>query len=681
MFIEEMTRYLARPHAATGAIALDDALLARVGELEPNARRALSLVVAAGMPIARGLLAIATELEPSEHARHIATLRDARLVRVHGGRQDDAIEPYHDRVREAVLGHLESGERRSLHAALGAVLEAHGAGPELLFHHFALAHDADRASRYAEAAAEAATRALAFDRAAALYRSALEVGGDEPERRRRLLTALGDRLTCAGRSKAAAESFLAAAGTGRVDPRERLELERRAAEQFLMGGHVAEGLAATRGVLRAFGLSLPTSRLSALAKLGWYRLRLGAHPLTWGARRDQPGLDAIARVDACWSVGAGLGMVDSVRSMLFVYQGALLALETGDEIRIARALAAGAVAEAGLGRREHAARLTSACQRAVTSDGSERARFYGSLATLATRFFLDNDWRGSIDETREAQRSWESSGRTEGWEADIVEQFACWSLDNSGRLAELRARVVPRIRSAQRAGNRFVEVNFRTQFVVLYLLRDEADEARADVEDAIASWLPGSTDFGNQDYLALRSVTYVALYSGDLRAAERLLPRWRAYFGSLMSRVVFLRQDALAFVGSIALARAAAAHAKGDALETRARIREARRAADEADALPLPMAHAYALRLRAGIHAVQGESDGARAVLFEALRDAESRGTELEAACIRWRLADLVAGDEGKRLREMAEQWMASQGARVPERLVAAILPGWRHPG
>jgi serine/threonine protein kinase len=678
MFIEELVRYLAQPNARTGAVALDDALWARVASLAPEARQVLALVAAAGMPIAQGTVADAAGIPFTSLAEHAATLHAAKLVRLRGGRPDDPVEPFHDRVREAVYARVDARERASMHAALGHALEGRRAGPELLFRHFAAANDAARAARYAEIAAENAARALAFDRAAALYENALALGGADPTHRRRLLTSLGDALTDAGRSKEAAESFLAASATRDAPPNERLELLRRAGEQFLMSGHLEPGLAATREVLGAFGLSLPTSRLVALARVGWYQLRLGLAPLAWPARRaDEVGAHDAARMDLCWSVGAGLGLVDSVRSMLFLDLGALLALARGDEARIARALGAAAVGEAGLGRRAAAERLGAACRRAAESEGSSRARFYGALTTLTHRFFLDNDWHGCLDESHEALRLWRASGHVEGWEADVVEQFACWSLDNIGSFRELRERVPAKIRAARRAGNRFIEVNFRTQFVHLQLTRDRPAQARRDVEDAIASWPRVDGEFANQDYLALRNLTYVALYAGDVSRATAMLPTWQRYFASLLRRVTFLRQDALWFVGAIALARAAAAREANDPRENARRLRDAGRAADDLARIDLPMARASMLHLRAAIAHGRGDEGAAIDLLREALRHADARGTVLNAACLRARLGAIVGGDEGRALRRACDEWMREQDVQAPERLIGAVLPGF----
>jgi hypothetical protein len=436
--------------------------------------------------------------------------------------------------------------------------------------------------------------------------------------------------------------------------------------------------------LAEFKLKLPAAGLGALSRLGWRQLRLGLKPLTWTPRREHD-LDADARalLDVYWSVGAGLSLVESVRGMLFVFGGALLSLESGDEARIARALSTAAIAEAGLGNRDRAQRLAVACRRAAESHGSQRARFYAEMAQHSGAFLLDNDYRACLDGTEKAIRIWRASGRAAaGWEWDASEQFACWSLDNLGRWRALCERVPARIRAAQRAGNRFMEVNFRAFFTCLHLAPDRPDEARREVEDAIASWLPGSDEFGNQHYLALRSRSFVTLYAGDVDAtAPALDGEWARFFRSLMRHVLILRQDGLMLVSQLALARAVQAQQRRQMSVAQRHARAARRALARLSRITLPRARAAALRLRAGLAAFAGDDAAALQHLRAALRVADEMGTALDGAAIRLRLGALVGGSEGAALTRAGHAVMADEDAVNPARLTAALLPGWPHPG
>jgi hypothetical protein len=89
--------------------------------------------------------------------------------------------------------------------------------------------------RQAGLAGDKAGRALAFDRAASFYRHALAlspVSANARAWREGLATALAN----AGRPVDAAEAYLGAAAD--AEGLLRVELQRRGAEQFLIGGHM-----------------------------------------------------------------------------------------------------------------------------------------------------------------------------------------------------------------------------------------------------------------------------------------------------------------------------------------------------------------------------------------------------------------------------------------------------------
>jgi len=60
-------------------------------------------------------------------------LRATQLLRSLEADRPDRVVPYHDRIRETVLGFIDPIRRRELHLRLAAVLEALGEGdPDLL---------------------------------------------------------------------------------------------------------------------------------------------------------------------------------------------------------------------------------------------------------------------------------------------------------------------------------------------------------------------------------------------------------------------------------------------------------------------------------------------------------------------------------------------------------------------
>ena len=102
-------------------------------------------------------------------------------------------------------------ELRECHQRLAIALDASGrADPERLAAHFQASRRPTSAAEYAATAAANASEALAFDRAATLYRFALtlreEAGLDEGNP----MVSLGDALANAGRGSEAARAYLAA---------------------------------------------------------------------------------------------------------------------------------------------------------------------------------------------------------------------------------------------------------------------------------------------------------------------------------------------------------------------------------------------------------------------------------------------------------------------------------------
>src|SRR5262249_21096837 len=156
--------------------------------------------------------------------------------------------------------------------------------------------------------------------------------------------------------------------------------------------------------------------------------------------------------------------------------------------------------------------------RAAESEGSGLALFFPELMEAVHQFVLENNWRASHEAGRRALERWNAAGRGGSWEADFAETWVFWSLASMGRFDELRRLIPPRVRAAQQAGNRFMEVSLRTFFAQLGMYDDDPDGGEREAEDAIRGWLPGSDIFGNQHYWALKSRTLLALYRGDVES-------------------------------------------------------------------------------------------------------------------------------------------------------------------
>jgi predicted ATPase len=321
-----------------GDITFEAVLWMRIQRLSTESRRLLEVVAVSGRPLGRSDAFRAAEV--GAHGwMALATLRSGRLVRLTTPGERDEIETYHDRIRSAVLAHLSPSCLELHHRQLALALEESGnADPEVLAVHLQGSRAFDRAGEYFAAAAERAAMALAFDRAAELYRSALDLQPKKGDDEQRLRTRLGDALANAGRGAEAAREYLRAAAI--APPACVLELKRRAAHQLLISGHVDEGLSTVRVVLRPMGLRPPRAPRQALASLLFRRALLRLRGLGFHRLDENQGLrEDLTRIDLCWAVAVGLSSVDPIAGADFQARGLLLALRAGQPYRVARAIA------------------------------------------------------------------------------------------------------------------------------------------------------------------------------------------------------------------------------------------------------------------------------------------------------------------------------------------------------
>jgi hypothetical protein len=690
MFLAE----LARRSGNSGLLGLrlDDALWQRIGELDADVRALLEVVALGAAALPLGTVAAAAGLDPEAFARGLGTLRAARLVRITGTLDDGAdvadvgglrprrfaslVEPYHDRVRETVASRMPTGQRRAIHRAIVTSLEAAGAVVEMLAYHLAQAGDSSRAGALAEAAARRALDALAFDRAAEWLRITLELGELTPARRRALIAERAEVLARAGRTSEAADAFLAAAESERESIESARELRRRAAEQLLTGGHLARGRELATALADEIDLAVPVSTTSAVARLIWYQTRLGFSRLRWQHRRPEAVTqrDRI-RIDVSWSLAIGLSMVDSTRGACFAMRLPLLAMSAGDPARIARAMCAAAVGASGMGRRRLAGRLRDAAHRAAADSDDPSAAPYAAFADVAFHFYLTNEWRNAVAACERAA-SLLPDRRSHTFEGDVIEQHHVWTLSILGELKDLRRRVPATIRSAQRIGNRFVEVSHRTFFTILHLIADRPVHALEDLRDALAGWHTSGDDITNPFFFALKGRTTTALYQRDPDGDPPLDADWARVRASLLYQIPMIRIECTQFAAQLEVARASVARARGDAAACSRHLAQARRWIARTR-IGLPAGTTMADMLAASVALVAGDQEDAAARFAALIAALDVSGQRAFAAACRWRLASLVGGSAGAELRAEADHYFADEGVVRPDRFVDGLLPGW----
>ncbi len=680
LFIQELIRGGATPGQAR-PIRLEDALWSRVARLDHGARDLLELIALAGAPVAHETAARALGIELGGFLHQVTRLRADHLVKTSGPRRTDAVEPYHDRVRSAVLVNLDEPSRRRGHQRLATALEvSHHIDPEALATHWRGAGDAQRAAIYAARAAEDAAEALAFDRAARLYRLALELRagpGSTPTaldrmEAMRLSARLGDALTNAGRGAEAAAAYLAAASSaGAADA---LDLRRRAAEQLLRSGHIDAGLEAVRSVLAAVGMKLPRSPRTALVSLLACRARVRLHGLGY-VKREEAAVpaDQLLRIDACWAVGAGLALVDNVRGSCFQARGLLYALAAGEPFRIARALAAEACFSSSAGgpshRRTH--RLLAASERLAHEVGHPYVLAWAASAAGVTAA-LEGRWPTALERCEVSEALFRDHCVGVAWELAIMRWFSLWSLAYRGDLAELARRVPLRIADAAGRGDLHAEIGHSTGLAnLVWLASDDAEQARRRGDDAMARW--SHKTFHVEHWWNLLGQTQVDLYRGDgAEAYARVTRGWPDLKRSLLLMVQLTRLEATHLRARAAIQAARAAGGDRDRLLAAAQ-RDARRIAHE----HMPWSTPLARLIEAGVAAARDDQARAHALLAGAVPGLEAAGMALYAVAARRCQGRLEGGDAGSVLVAEAEAWLRRQGVTEPARMVDMLVPGF----
>jgi hypothetical protein len=674
LFIGELVRRRLTAGDERSPLRLEDALWSRIRRLEPAAQSLVELVVVAGGPVPADVAAEAAGLDPGDFGRLVALLRAEHLLR--SGAATDAIEPYHDRVGAAVLAHLAPEKKAELHRRLARALEAPGGvEPETLAVHCQGAGEAGAAAGYMEKAGDQAAQALAFGRAARLYRLASDLGRPTGEPARRLQARLGEALANAGRAVEAAEAFRAAAQSAPAE--EALELRRRSAQQFLSGGRIDEGVTAVREVLAAVGLKMqPTPNRALLSLLG-SRARLRLRGLSFHERPESalPPLERM-RIDTTYSVSLTLGAVDTIRGADFQTRNVLLALEAGEPYRVARALLLEASyaalpgrpgrprTEMLLGLAEH---LAARIQHPHAIAWTRLSRGYAA--------FLQGRFREAHALFREAEPILREKCRDVAYELDSSNLFALWSQFYLGGIDEL-CRVLPAcIAEARDRGDLAAMINLRTRVAhVTALAADDPARARSEPEEAVQAWSSGG--FYAQHYYALYSQASVDLYLGDGAAARaRLQAAWPALERSLLLRVQFIHAEALHLRARAALAEAAAASGA-------ARRKLLGRAAADAgriERMRLDWGGPLARLVRAGAAALDGRRAEAEAEVARAAGELEAADLRLFAAVARRQRGQLAgANGDGTGAAEAAaaDAWMQAEGIKSPARFAAVLAPG-----
>ena len=676
-FIGELARsvgarsHLAGDAPATGSLRLADVMAERTQQLSAPARQLLEVVSIAGGPVQRSI-ALAAAAVGERGRRLVAALEQRSLLRTITLKDQVAVEVYHDRIREALVASLATDVRQARHGGLADVL---GKQPvldaEALFRHNLGAGRRGRAAEWAVQAAERAAETLAFARAAELYGRALELKEWDEARVAALKIGRAEALVNAGRGAEAAAVFLSAAA--HVPSSEQLDLRRRAAEQYLLTGHIDEGTAVIRGVLGDIGLRYPQT-FSALA------VGLSAHliPL-WlrGARipnraAANTAAEAAVRMEACHSAAKGLALVDPIRGLYFAVLSLWLALRSGDRERVALAFASAGIAllpiGGALGRL--AARLINSAREIAATTTNHYLRDFTVISMAQVRM-LEGRWREMLalcDAGRDALRE-HCRGVT--WEVDGAYAGSFRALEEIGEIKAMGRRADELLRQAEQRGDLYGVVTALLNQALYRLLKRDPVGVRGLARRILASWTPAG--FNIQHFYVFRLEAYCDICEGrPSEAWRRIQNTWPKLQRSNLLRHALLRNDSQLLRARTALAVACRDSADRSAMSACAE-RDAARFARESR----PDMNAHALLIRAGTAALRGDRQKAIRQLTEAARRFEAAGMQLLLALTRRRTGELIGGETGRQLLAQTDEYFQREGITDPQAPLAMYAPGF----
>jgi tetratricopeptide (TPR) repeat protein len=661
LFIHELTRHVLSGGAPTAT--LEQLVQHARARLTPEADRLLELVALASAPLP---IAVARELAP-ELERVLP-----ELIREHLVRQTfhpvETLAMRHDQLRAIIQRQLPPERTAESHLALARELAAHGADPELLAHHFLSAGDPAHAASYAARAAEAASRALAFDSAARCYELALSWGSYGALERRALTVGLAEALANSGRGGEAGEAYQRAADGATGD--DRAALLSRAVDQLLRAGQIEHGLALGDQLLRELGLGSaqtgPTALVGLLARRSYLWLR--GYEFT---AREAAAPRALSRVEAARAMSLALGHMDPFAAANMQARHLLLALDSGDSFCVSRALGYEAVylAIEGAPQSDKALALLER-QRALTPEPTHpylRAFAHYSVGVV--------DWgRGRWEEALSALDRAESAYRNDctgvAWETLAAQLLALGCLSFMGRFPDLRRRVA---RIADEALARDDRLTLQWSYGWQALgdtLRGELGAARQNIVSA-RERLPDDR-YTLPHLFALVATSCASIHTGDGRGAfQRIDREW-----SSIQRGQLLRLQVYRVLLHSLRASALLVAAKDDPARRRELHRRASVDLSNMEDEHVPWGDAVALAQRAELRLQQGDRAAALACLELAEDRLRRARMEAYAEATRRRVGLLTGGDAGEAMVRAADAWFRERDVPASDRVSAILIGG-----
>lgn len=658
-------------------LTLNGLLRSRVDSLRPTARLLLETICIAAQPLSQRLaflaLDSANDAKPLDDLLH---LLHARLMRTSGAGENKRLEPYHDQIRTTVLNAMSDERCMERHRKLASVLSAQeGVEPQTLVVHYRESGDTRTAYVVALAAAESAEKQLAFDRAATLYESALQMheaaSADEllGELYARLAAALGK----AGRGRDSAMAYEQAAQ--HTQGESSFEMRTLASDQYMRSGYIDEGMRLFEDLACQVGIRVVRSRTEALMRMALIRLATRTRMLFLSTSkitaRKLSGT-TLARLRLLHIGGVTLAIVDPVIATYFqvCYVNAAIWRGEAQHLAIALALEAGIRAAVGAGPPE---KLLTLVEKALNlAESLNDKNVYGFICLCrAYVYYLLMLVNEGIKKSDVAIDFLHSNCAGLAWEMTTAHVLSFWFKCWAGRLTEVRDLLPRLIKEGMARGDVNIQVSLRLLGYVhfAYLASDQPDQCLQDCQIALDKW--PSHAFTLQNYGAMFLQVETHLYKGNYNQARSiLLSSW-----SRMIRSSIISWRVLDVMSAFLRGRVALACWLEDK-SSKVLHREVESYAKRLRGIAYPWCSPMVAVLYAGIACGNGNNRSACAFLDAAEKGFEEVGLQAFSSATAYRAGTLRSHDGGESAVRNALKFMRSQNVCNPEAFVRMLIPG-----
>lgn len=558
--LRELSRYADRMAELSGNTTLTSMLTERLKALPRTQFDVLCAIATSFETPSRVLLEHVTEQSPAVVDEALEALEELAFLVPAGSAEDELYDIAHAAIRECVNQLMEHEVHQQLHARYaqaGIDGISRPMRPTAIVAHLVRADNPAAAKSYASELATASDRSGAYEIAAQMYELLIQVGRDQgsPPSAELRLRAVECQLRT-GRLVDAANLLIELAEE--APAAEASALRRRAAETYILSGHIDEGN-------RQLELSRPPSErnlqlpLPRALRVGLFQARLRRRLLNLDP--EETTLDELDEVTAALMSsyrmsGVDIGMIDAIKGLEFTMRELDLALDLKRRGPIAFSLAAySAFVSMSGGKQEQEARqwVALAIQMAETLDDPlilEWARI-----CEATIDYHHGEYRSAWDRIAVSFAWVEKNASHQAMVLSYLEGHRLFCTNLFGETDLQRAAYYGQIVEARARNNRMMEASVTLTGINTWLIDDAPEAARAAVHRARLH----SHRAGHQlyDFFYNRSLLELCLYEQRALEYDRHIQIFRRFEATMLSRSVELvRHEIRLCHGRLMMARA-----------------------------------------------------------------------------------------------------------------------------